>query len=213
MKVLEKENEIAINNGEILPLMEEFYTIQGEGFHTGRAAYFIRLAGCDVGCTWCDVKESWNAENHSLISVEQLVKNVKSSGADFCVITGGEPATYNLQLLTKVLVENNIQTAIETSGVYPVTGIWHWVCFSPKKFKTPDENIYQMANELKIIVFNKHDLEWARSQAEKVKSTCRLYLQPEWEKKEEMLPLIIDFVKLNPQWKISLQTHKYINVP
>jgi len=210
---LEKTENTAVKNGLILPLMEDFYTIQGEGYHSGRAAYFLRLAGCDVGCTWCDVKESWNAEEHVQTTIEKMVKNVKSSGADFCVITGGEPATYNLEPLTKALQENNIQTAIETSGVYPVTGMWHWVCFSPKKFKMPHESIYHIADELKIIVFNKHDLEWAKSHSEKVRIECRLYLQPEWEKRNEMLPLIIDFVKKNPQWRISLQTHKYMNIP
>lgn len=210
---MELNKNTAVKTGEVLPLMEEFYTIQGEGFYSGRPAYFIRLGGCDVGCTWCDVKESWDADQHALTPVEQLVKNVKSSGADFCVITGGEPATYNLDPLTKSLSENKIHTAIETSGVYSVTGIWHWVCFSPKKFKAPDESIYKIADELKIIVFNKHDLQWAKSHAEKVRPVCKLYLQPEWEKRNEMLPLIINFVKQNPQWKISLQTHKYMNIP
>lgn len=202
-----------IADGTALPLMEHFYTIQGEGFHSGRAAYFLRLGGCDVGCSWCDVKESWEAKDHPVVTIDEMIKNVKNAGADFCVITGGEPAMYNLEPLTRKLQENNIQTAIETSGVYPVTGLWHWICFSPKKFKLPDESVYPKADELKVIVYNKHDLEWANTHAGKVKKNCRLYLQPEWEKRNEMMPLIIEYVKQNPDWKISLQTHKYMNIP
>lgn len=193
--------------------MEQFYTIQGEGFHSGRAAYFIRLGGCDVGCTWCDVKESWDSTAHPVTSIEDLLINVKNSKAEYVVITGGEPAMYNLVPLTKLLHDNNIQTGIETSGVYPISGIWHWVCLSPKKFKEALPESYKMANELKVIVYNKHDLSWAIEKSKNVNENCIKYLQPEWSREKEMLSLIIEFVKQNPDWKISLQTHKYMNIP
>ncbi|HRE74421.1 MAG TPA: 7-carboxy-7-deazaguanine synthase QueE [Flavobacteriales bacterium] len=196
-----------------LPLMEHFYTIQGEGAFSGRAAYFLRLGGCDVGCVWCDVKESWNAANHPLVSVGEMVKYVSDSGADYCVITGGEPAIYDLLALTTALNEKGIQTAIETSGAYPLSGNWHHVCFSPKKFKAPVESIYPLANELKVIVFNKSDFVFAEEHASRVNEACLLFLQPEWEKEKEMLPLIIEYIKSNPRWRISLQTHKYMNIP
>ncbi|MFN3343603.1 MAG: 7-carboxy-7-deazaguanine synthase QueE [Flavobacteriales bacterium] len=196
-----------------LPLMEHFYTIQGEGAFSGRAAYFLRLGGCDVGCVWCDVKESWNAANHPLVSVEEMVKSVSDSGADYCVITGGEPAMYDLLPLTSALNEKGIQTAIETSGAYPLSGNWHHVCFSPKKFKAPVKSIFPLANELKVIVFNKSDFVFAEEHATRVNDSCLLFLQPEWEKEKEMLPLIIEYVKSNPRWRISLQTHKYMNIP
>lgn len=196
-----------------LPLMEQFLTIQGEGFHAGRGAYFIRLGGCDVGCVWCDVKESWDASDHPRVSVNQLVQDVIDTKIDFAVITGGEPAMYQLQDLTYELNNRGVETAIETSGVYELSGNWHWICFSPKKFKSPKESIYAIANELKIIVFNSHDLRWAEEHASKVNDRCVLYLQPEWGKQDEMLPLIINYVKNNPKWRISLQTHKYMNIP
>lgn len=193
--------------------MEHFYTIQGEGSNTGRAAYFIRLAGCDVGCVWCDVKESWVAGDHPIYAVGEMVSWVKQSGADFCVITGGEPAMYNLEMLTRELQQEGIETAIETSGVYPLSGFWHHVCFSPKKFKKPHDSMYVLAQELKVIVYHVSDLQWAEEHAKKLGGVCRLYLQPEWSKEKEMLPLIIDYVKQNPKWRISLQTHKYMNIP
>ncbi len=196
-----------------LPVMEQFLTIQGEGFHSGRSAYFIRLGGCDVGCSWCDVKESWDAQEHPLHSTAELVERVLETNTNFSVITGGEPTMYDLNDLTKALNDNGIQTAIETSGVYELTGNWHWICFSPKKFKPPVPSIYEVASELKIIVYNQHDLKWAEEHAEKVQSFCALYLQPEWGKQDEMMPLIINYVKQNPKWKISLQTHKYLNIP
>lgn len=190
--------------------MEEFLTLQGEGFHTGRAAWFIRLGGCDVGCTWCDVKESWDAHAHPVKKVHEI-----SSAAEekFVVVTGGEPAMYQLGPLTTHLIEQGHELAIETSGAYELTGDWHWICFSPKKFKAPVESIYAQANELKIVVYNKHDLEWAQEHAAKVNSDCLLYLQPEWDKRDEMIPLITTFIKRNPKWKVSLQTHKYLNIP
>lgn len=193
--------------------MEDFYTIQGEGFYQGRAAYFIRLGGCDVGCVWCDVKESWDAAAHPLVSVDELVQRAKKSGTKLVVITGGEPAMYDLTLLTKLLQQADLQTNIETSGVYPLTGTWDWICFSPKKFKAPDPSIFNQANELKVIVYNKSDFNWAEEFAEKVKDNCKLFLQPEWSKEKEMLPLIIEYVKANPKWEVSLQIHKYMNIP
>jgi organic radical activating enzyme len=193
--------------------MEQFYSVQGEGFYSGRPAFFIRLAGCDVGCVWCDVKESWDAGEHELKKIETIVQEVAATHADFVVITGGEPAMYDLTGLTKALKAVGCYLAIETSGVYPLSGELDWVCFSPKKFKAPHESIYAQANELKVIVFNKHDLKWAEQHAEKLNKNCKLYLQTEWSKSEEMLPLIIDYIKENPKWTLSLQTHKYINVP
>ena len=195
------------------PLMEDFYTIQGEGFYQGHAAYFIRLGGCDVGCVWCDVKESWDADAHPKVSVQEMVSRAKSSGTEIVVITGGEPAMYDLTLLTDELKKAGLRTNIETSGAYPVTGTWDWVCFSPKKFKAPDASIYPVANELKVIIYNKSDFKWAEDFAKEVKSGCELFLQPEWSKEKEMLPLIIEYVKAHPQWKVSLQIHKYMNIP
>ncbi len=195
-----------------IPLMEEFYSIQGEGFHTGRAAYFIRFAGCNVGCTWCDVKDSWDPKIHPLVSIESIVKNVADSETDFVVITGGEPAMYNLQPLCDALHDVDVQIAIETSGAYPIVGEIDWVCLSPKKFKMPLEGNYELANELKIIAFNKHDLKWAKELEPKVSLACQLYIQPEWDKKSEILPKVIDFIKENIDWNISLQTHKFLDV-
>lgn len=193
--------------------MEDFYTIQGEGFYQGHAAYFIRLGGCDVGCTWCDVKESWDANAHPKVSVEEMVNRAKASGTKLVVITGGEPAMYDLTALTTPLQQAGLQTNIETSGAYPLTGTWDWICFSPKKFKAPDASIYDKANELKVIVYNKHDFTWAENFAQKVSASCKLFLQPEWSKEKEMLPLIIEYVKANPKWEVSLQIHKYMNIP
>jgi len=196
-----------------LPLMEHFYTIQGEGFHTGRAAYFIRLAGCDVGCVWCDVKESWDAIAHPKININNVLEYVIDAKAEMAVITGGEPLLHNLDELTTLLQQNNIETNIETSGSSPLTGNWNWICVSPKKFKEPLLEVIEKANELKIVVFNKSDFEWAEKYAALVNENCILYLQPEWDKADQVLPLIIDYVKQNPQWKISLQTHKYLQIP
>jgi organic radical activating enzyme len=193
--------------------MEDFYTIQGEGFYQGHAAYFIRLGGCDVGCVWCDVKESWDAEQHPLVHVEIVAARAAASGSKLAVVTGGEPVMYELSALTKALQEHGLKTNIETSGAYPLTGEWNWVCLSPKKFKAPVFSIYEKANELKVIIYNKSDFAWAEEHAARVKSTCQLFLQPEWSKEKEMLPLIIDYVKNNPKWQVSLQVHKYMNIP
>ncbi|MBE8712624.1 7-carboxy-7-deazaguanine synthase QueE [Sphingobacterium hungaricum] len=200
-------------DGSLLPLMEEFYTIQGEGYHTGKAAYFIRLGGCDVGCHWCDVKESWNAELHPLTPAETIVENAKKYPSKTVVITGGEPLIYNLDYLTKALHEAGITTFIETSGAYPLSGELDWVCLSPKKFKGPRPDVLAAAGELKVIVFNKSDFEWAEEHAKLVGENCKLYLQPEWSKAAEMTPRIIEYVMANPKWEISLQTHKYLNIP
>ena len=193
--------------------MEDFYTIQGEGYYQGHAAYFIRLGGCDVGCVWCDVKESWDANAHPSVSIEEIVNRATSSGSEIVVITGGEPAMYDLTFLTKELKKAGLRTNIETSGVYKLSGTWDWVCFSPKKFKAPDPTIYDQSNELKVIVYNKSDFSWAEEFEKLVKPECELFLQPEWSKEKEMLPLIIEYVKAHPQWKVSLQVHKYMNIP
>lgn len=196
-----------------LPLMEEFYTIQGEGFNTGQAAYFIRLGGCDVGCHWCDVKESWDADKHPLTPISQIVNNASKHPAKTVVITGGEPLMYDMTSLTGALKEAGIRTFIETSGAYPLTGEWDWICVSPKKFKSPLPSVLRAADELKVIVFNKSDFEWAHLHATNVGTHCKLFLQPEWSKAEIVTPLIIDYVKEHPKWMISMQTHKYLNIP
>jgi len=193
--------------------MEDFYTIQGEGYYQGTAAYFIRLGGCDVGCVWCDVKESWDVSLHPLVSVDDMAARAKASGADVVVITGGEPVMYDLKSLTEALKSSGLRSHLETSGAYPLTGRWDWVCFSPKKFKGPDPSIYEHADELKIIIYNRNDFVWAEEHAAKVDSRCQLFLQPEWSKEKEVLPWIIDYVKSNPHWQVSLQVHKYMNIP
>jgi len=200
-------------DGSFLPLMEDFYTIQGEGFHSGKAAYFIRLGGCDVGCHWCDVKESWNAEMHPLTETDQIIRNAEKYPGKAVVVTGGEPLIYNLDYLTLELQKRGIKTFIETSGAYPLSGTWDWICLSPKKFKAPRPDISPLAGELKVIVFNKSDFNWAEEYADTVSKDCKLYLQPEWSKSADMTPLIIDYVMQNPKWEISLQTHKYLNIP
>ncbi|MBB4120032.1 organic radical activating enzyme [Mesonia hippocampi] len=210
---MKKEDiQALVNTGQYLPLMEEFYTIQGEGFHKGTAAYFIRVGGCDVGCHWCDVKESWDAEKHPPTSIGQIVANAEKY-SDTIVITGGEPLTWDMSPLTENLKAKGLKTHIETSGAYAVTGVWDWFCLSPKKLKLPTPEAYKQADELKIIVYNKNDLIFAEQQAEKVNSDCILYLQPEWSKRDKVVPLIVDYVMKNPKWKVSLQTHKYLNIP
>ena len=209
---MNKETKDLIDQGKMLPLMEEFYTIQGEGYHTGKAAYFIRVGGCDVGCHWCDVKESWNAELHPPTLANTIVEHAKKY-SDTVVITGGEPLMWSMDYLTKKLQQNGIKTHIETSGAYSFSGIWDWFCLSPKKTKLPLKQVYKEADELIIIIFNKSDFKFAEEQAAKVGSNCELFLQPEWSKKEKMTELIVDYVMKNPKWKISLQTHKYLNIP
>lgn len=200
-------------DGTLLPLMEQFYTIQGEGYHTGKAAYFIRLGGCDVGCHWCDVKESWDAELHPLTTADAIIEHAKQHPSKAVVVTGGEPLLYNLDYLTRGLQAAGIRTFIETSGAYPLSGHWDWICLSPKKFKSPLPDVIAAAGELKVIVFNKSDFAWAEKHAALVSPICKLYLQPEWSKANEMTPLIVDYVMQNPKWEISLQTHKYLNIP
>ena len=195
-----------------LPVMERFYTIQGEGVHSGCPAYFIRLAGCDVGCVWCDVKDSWNVEEHPLLSVEELINDVVHAGANRVIITGGEPLMHDLQELTVGLRSNAIAVHLETSGVHQLSGEWNWITFSPKKFKRPTEEIFQKAHEMKVIVFHPSDIAWAEELSKRLNSECSLLLQPEWERSEEMLPLIMNFITSHPQWRLSLQTHKYIGV-
>lgn len=206
-----QENKIDLT--EKLPIMEAFYTLQGEGFHSGKAAYFIRLGGCDVGCVWCDVKDSWDADAHPKVSVGELLNNAKANPGSMIVITGGEPLMYNLDNLTGVLKSDNFKTNIETSGAHPLSGNWDWICFSPKKFKAPLPEFYEAAHELKIIVFNKSDFDFAEKHAKKVNENCILYLQPEWDKREQMMPLIVDYIKENPKWRMSIQTHKYLDIP
>ena len=196
-----------------LPVMEHFYTLQGEGYHQGKAAYFIRLGGCDVGCVWCDVKESWDAEKHPLLKIEDLLFNIEQTQAKLVVVTGGEPLMHNLDVLTAALQAKGFETNIETSGAHPLSGSWNWICLSPKKFKAPLPEILPLANELKVVVFNKSDLEWAEQYAALVSPGCRLYLQPEWDKASVVTPLVIDYIKQHPQWELSLQIHKYIHVP
>lgn len=210
--MLTKEIQIEVERGNMLPLMEEFYTIQGEGFHTGTAAYFIRIGGCDVGCHWCDVKESWNASLHPPTNVDTIVAHA-SQYSDTVVVTGGEPLMWDMTLLTQKLKENNRKVHIETSGAYPLSGTWDWICLSPKKNKLPTPTVYANTHELKVIIFNKHDFIFAEEQAEKVNKNAILFLQPEWSKKEEMTPLIVEYVMKNPKWRVSLQTHKYLNIP
>ncbi len=193
--------------------MEMFYTLQGEGYHQGKAAYFIRLAGCDVGCVWCDVKESWDASKHPVFSIDQIVTSALAHPARLAIITGGEPLLYNLDALTTALKKVGFEVNIETSGSSPMSGNWDWVCLSPKKFKAPLTESIQAASELKVVIFNTHDFEWAETYAKQVAPNCKLYLQPEWDKSNEITPLVIEYIKANPKWELSAQLHKYIQVP
>ncbi len=195
------------------PVMEHFYTIQGEGRYTGYPAYFIRLGGCDVGCVWCDVKDSWDADKHPKMSVTELLNEVKKTPSKIVVITGGEPAMHDLSPLVDALKSEGFRAHIETSGAHPISGQLDWVCLSPKKFKAPLKEALALANEFKVVVFHPSDIEWASKFLKDLPIHCELFLQPEWSKAEIVLPLIIDFVKSNPNWKISLQTHKFLNIP
>ena len=206
-------SEAQLAGGEVLPVMEHFYTLQGEGFHQGRAAYFIRLGGCDVGCVWCDVKESWDFDAHPGYALDELLQAVKKTNAELVVITGGEPLLHPLQKLTAMLQEAGYETNLETSGSSPLSGRWDWICLSPKKFKSPLPEILPLANELKIIVYNASDFEWAEKFAATVSADCKCYLQPEWSRAEKMLPQIVEYIKEHPQWVLSAQLHKYIHVP
>lgn len=202
-----------LRGGELLPLVESFFTIQGEGYNTGKAAYFIRLGGCDVGCSWCDSKESWNPALHPPVNYMEITRDAIASGSRSIVITGGEPLSYPLDKLCKSLKDNGFEIFLETSGSKPLSGIFDWICLSPKQKKPPLNGIYPLASELKVIIEKEGDFLWAEKNRERVNEKCRLYLQPEWSKRELILPSIISYVKSNPAWSISLQTHKYINIP
>jgi 7-carboxy-7-deazaguanine synthase len=210
---MDKQTKLAVESGEMLPLMEAFYTLQGEGYYSGRAAYFLRIGGCDVGCHWCDVKESWNADLHPPTSITDILKGISKYSVDTVVITGGEPLMWKLDKLTKALKDKGLKVHLETSGAYPYSGDFDWVCMSPKKMQAPLDAIKPITNELKVIVNNKHDFMWAEKQREGLTADCKLYLQAEWSKRKIIIPMIIDFVKENKDWAISLQSHKYMNIP
>ena len=200
-------------DGKTLPIVEDFYTLQGEGYHTGKPAYFIRVGGCDVGCRWCDTKFSWRADLHPLIEVDEIIDKILKTSSNAVVITGGEPLSYNLQYFTNRLKEYNIETFLETSGAYQLTGTWDWICLSPKKQNPPLENILKLANELKVIIYNQDDIFWAEKNAKKMNTDCLLFLQPEWSKYEENIEMIVEYIKKNPKWRISLQAHKFMHIP
>jgi len=201
------------SDGKSLPLVEEFFTLQGEGYHTGKAAYFIRIGGCDVGCSWCDSRFSWNPKLHPVVQTDDIIENVIKSGTDSVVVTGGEPLMWNLDYLCEGLKKRNINTFIETSGAYPVSGNWDWICLSPKKNMPPVGDICLAADELKVIIQTKKDFAWAEEYRLRVNEKCKLFLQPEWSRFETIVPEIVDYVKLNPVWRISLQVHKYMHIP
>ncbi len=207
-----EQDRFSIKKGTLLPLMEAFYTLQGEGYHKGSAAFFIRIGGCDVGCHWCDVKESWDANLHPPTPIEHIVTQAKQY-SDTVVVTGGEPLMWNMDPLCKALHGQGMQVHIETSGAYALTGTWDWFCLSPKKNKRPLQAAYDYADELKVIIYNKDDFKFAEEQAAQVAPSCKLFLQPEWSRREKVMPLIVDYVLTNPKWKASLQTHKYLNIP
>jgi organic radical activating enzyme len=200
-------------SGKALPLMEDFYTLQGEGFHTGKPAYFTRIGGCDVGCSWCDVKESWNAKLWPLTNTDEIVRRIDSCVAKSVVVTGGEPLMYPLDYLCEELKKRNIKTFLETSGSHPLSGQWDWICLSPKKYKPPLNEIYTKADELKVIIQSKGDFDWAEKNAERVGNNCVLYLQPEWSKRNNIMEPIIDYAMKNPKWQVSIQSHKYMGIP
>jgi len=202
-----------LKEGKLLPVMEEFYSLQGEGHNTGKAAYFLRIGGCDVGCSWCDVKESWNAELHPLVLTDTILQNILHCPAKAVVVTGGEPLQYNLDYLCRLLKENNIQTFLETSGSFQVSGEWDWICLSPKKKSPPMDEVFGLASELKVIIHDESDFIWAEENAKKLTSETILLLQPEWSRRKEMMPLIVSYILNHPKWNISLQSHKYMNIP
>lgn len=207
------KNNTKDESGDKLPLVEEFYSVQGEGYHTGKAAYFIRLGGCDVGCSWCDSRFAWDPDLHPMVSTNEIINHVTGSGADSVVVTGGEPLMWNLDLLCTGLKRNNICTFIETSGAYPLSGTWDWICLSPKRNMPPINTICQAADELKVIIEEKDDLDWAEKYKGMVSNKCRLFLQPEWSRFETIIPEIVDYVRKNTEWRISLQVHKYMHIP
>ncbi len=206
------QNEL-LSKGLVLPVMEDFYSIQGEGFHTGKAAYFMRVGGCDVGCSFCDEKESWNADKHPLIPVEEVLKRLRETPARTVVVTGGEPCLYRMDFLCSRLKSLGIARHIETSGSEPLSGEWDWICFSPKKGTVIRPEFYQKAHEMKVIIENEEDFTWAEKNAALLHTDCERYLQPEWSQREKVLPLITDYILLQPEWKVSIQTHKYMHIP
>ncbi|MCG8410525.1 MAG: 7-carboxy-7-deazaguanine synthase QueE [Bacteroidales bacterium] len=206
-------DENIANEGLELPLVEEFYSLQGEGYHTGKAAYFIRIGGCDIGCRWCDSKMSWNPNIHPLVSVDLIVANALKTSANAVVVTGGEPSLFNLEPLTSRLKKHGIQTFIETAGVNKLTGTWDWICLSPKRNSPPINEFFEIANELKVIIYEDEDFIWAEQSASKVSPDCKLYLQSEWSKYEKNIPIIVDYVKTYPKWNVSLQSHKFMHIP
>jgi 7-carboxy-7-deazaguanine synthase len=210
---LEKAEDLLLREGKVLPVMEEFYTLQGEGFNTGQAAYFIRVGGCDVGCKWCDVKESWNASDFPPVSTDLVVKNATAFPAKAIVVTGGEPLLYNMDYLCAELHRHGIRIFLETSGSQPHSGSWDWICLSPKKDAPPLMEMAAMANELKVIIHDNTDFNWAEENAQIVTDGCILYLQPEWSRHVTMMPAIIRYIQANPKWRISLQSHKYMHIP
>jgi 7-carboxy-7-deazaguanine synthase len=207
------EQSPAVPGYQTLPVMEAFYTLQGEGFYQGKAAYFIRLGGCDVGCTWCDVKESWDAARHPVKKIPEIVADALHYPSRMAVVTGGEPLLHPLDELTSQLRQAGFKTNLETSGSHPLSGKWDWICLSPKKFKAPLPEIIPKADELKVVIYNKHDFEWAEKFALQTAPGCKKYLQPEWGRSGQVTPLIIDYIKKNPSWEFSLQLHKYIAIP
>ena len=207
------EHEILLKEGKVLPLMEEFYTLQGEGFHTGSPSYFARIGGCDVGCRWCDSKESWDAEKYPPIATDLIIEHASAYPAKAIVVTGGEPLLYNLDYLCQGLHSKGVSTFLETSGSSPLSGEWDWICLSPKKDGQPLKGIFQKANELKVIIEDVPDLEWAEENAAKVSPSCILYLQPEWSQRDFIIPVIVKYIQEQPKWKISLQAHKYMRIP
>lgn len=200
-------------SAQVIPVMEQFCTIQGEGAHTGKPAYFIRLGGCDVGCVWCDVKESWDAENHPPLSTQEIINKMHTPACAIVVVTGGEPLMYDLNELTGLLKKAGYSTHLETSGAYSLSGEWDWICVSPKKFKEVLPEVLEKADELKVVVYHESDLEWAEQFRPRLKEGCKLFLQPEWSKAEKITPVLINYVQANPHWRISLQTHKYMDIP
>jgi 7-carboxy-7-deazaguanine synthase len=205
--------EDLFEEGRKLPLVEDFYTIQGEGYHTGKAAYFIRLGGCDIGCSWCDAKFTWNRHLHPLVITDEIVRRALEYPARSVVVTGGEPSAYPLEYLCNRLIDNGVETFVETSGAYPLTGRWNWICLSPKRNSPPLDDIYPRADELKVIIYDSDDLAWAEENAARVGKSCLLYLQPEWSRYEKNISGIVEYVKTNPLWHISLQAHKFMHIP
>ncbi|HLN19606.1 MAG TPA: 7-carboxy-7-deazaguanine synthase QueE [Bacteroidales bacterium] len=207
------EHEKQKNETTMLPLVEEFYTLQGEGYHAGKAAYFIRLGGCDIGCSWCDSRFSWNPDLHPLVSADDITEHAMNTGTDSVVVTGGEPMIWNLDYLCNSLKKNNLSTFVETSGGYPLSGKWDWICLSPKRNMPPNEEICKKANELKVIISEAKDFEWAEEYRKRVSPLCKLYLQPEWSQFNKIIPDIVEYIKKKPEWRVSLQIHKYMHIP